>query len=655
MRVEISLLGGFVVRVDGEPVPADRWRRRQAAALVKILALAPGARLHRDRVVDALWPEADPDAALPRLHKAAHFARQALGSTTAVALRDEQVALFPGADVEVDVTTFDAEAEAGRCAAAIARYAGELLPDDLNEPWSEEPRARLHARFVRLLRRCGRWQDLLDLDPADEQAHVELLRAAVAAGDRSTALRRYDEMAHGLRDGLGLSPGAEAVALRDQVLAGPVPASESPARAPYRPDVAGSLLERDDELATLTRTARSVLRTGRGAVVLVTGEAGSGKSALTRAFLDGLGDDLVVAVGGCDDLLAPRGLAPFLDMAATLPELADALSTERDVFPELLRFVAARPTVLVVEDVHWADDATLDAIRFLSRRIAGLPAVLLLTYRPEDVDATHPLRGILGGLGGASTRRLELAPLSVGAVRTLAGVDEAEAAEIHRVTRGNPFFVTEVLDAGGESVPATVRDAVLARVGRLPPAARRLTERLAVVPSRAERWLAEALAGDEPEALVLAERSGVIGGGPQHLAFRHELARQAIETLADRRRAGPRQPRGARRPARPAGPGAVPHRPPRRAGGASGPHDAVRAGGRRRRPARRRAPAGRGDVACRPGARRPARTRGARGGVDPPRVLAVRGQRVRRRAARRRGRRTRSPKVWPTRHCSPTR
>ena len=283
----------------------------------------------------------------------------------------------------------------------------------------------------------------------------------------------------------------------------------------------------------LLRTAHAVTRTGRGAVVLVTGEAGSGKSSVTRAFLDRVEGQLLVAAGGCDDLLAPRGLAPFRDMAEALPDLARALSAEGqpdDVFPALLRFVAARPTVLVVEDVHWADDVTLDAIRYLSRRIAGVPAILLLTFRPEDVGATHPLRGILGGLGSSSVRRLELAPLSVDAVRRLGGLDDGEAAEIHRVTHGNPFFVTEVLDAGVDAIPPTVRDAVLARVGRLPPAARRLVQWLAVVPSRAELWLAEALAGEDPDALAEAERSGVVSAGTDHVAFRHELARRAIET-----------------------------------------------------------------------------------------------------------------------------
>jgi DNA-binding SARP family transcriptional activator/tetratricopeptide (TPR) repeat protein len=545
VRVEIGLLRGFSVSVDGSAVPADSWRRRQAAALVKVLALAPGARLHRDRVVDALWPELDIDTALPRLHKAAHFARQAMRSRDAVVLKDELVALFPSDTVDVDVAAFEAAADAAlkaapassdECAAAASLYRGDLLPDDLNEQWSEEPRRRLRARWEQLLRGAGRWRDLLEVDPTDEQAHVELLREAVLAGDRAGALRRYDEMTHVLATELGVAPSPEATALRERIVS-PQPSSAHPqasdaawARTRSMPEE--TLVERDDELAALVRTARSVVRTGRGSVVVISGEAGSGKSSLVRAFVGQLDDSVAVAVGGCDDLLAPRSLGPFRDLADSIPEVASALasgSQPEDILPALFRLLAARPTVLVLEDVHWADDATLDAIRYLSRRIAGVAAILLLTLRDEEADATHPVRRILGGLGSSSTRRIELGPLSVEAVRRLSGVDDAEALEIHRVTRGNPFFVTEVLAAGGDDVPATVRDAVLARVGRLQPKARRLAERLAVIPSRAERWLAEALADDEPGTVAQAERSGVIGGGAEYVGFRHELARRVVE------------------------------------------------------------------------------------------------------------------------------
>src|SRR6185436_3104562 len=115
----------------------------------------------------------------------------------------------------------------------------------------------------------------------------------------------------------------------------------------------------------------------------------------------------------------------------------------------------------------WADDATLDAIRFLARRFPAIPAVLVLTFRETGVDAGHPLRQLLGSLAGSAVRRVTLPPLSVEAVRRLGATSTREAVEIHRVTQGNPFFVTEVLAAGETDVPPTVRDAVLARLGRL--------------------------------------------------------------------------------------------------------------------------------------------------------------------------------------------
>ncbi|RZU15739.1 DNA-binding SARP family transcriptional activator [Kribbella rubisoli] len=449
----MQLLGGFVVLVNGAPITADRWTRRGAAALVKLLALSPDGRLHRDRVVDALWPELTVDVALPRLHKAAHYARGVLGDRDAVVLKGEVIALFPGARLDVDATTFEAAAEDAlavespdSCAEAL-KLAGELLPDDLSEPWLEEPRERLRLRVLRLLRGAGRWEDLLALDPANEEAHVELLRESVLAGDRTNGLRRYARMERVLHTELGLAPGPEAVVLRDRLLAvdpGPQP---PPVAAPPRDSGRTHLVERDAELAQLGTACELAVDEGRGVVVLVSGEAGAGKSALVRAFLDQLDPAIRVAVGGCDDLLAPRSLGPFRDMAENDAELAAALSGDRPA--ALLRVFSERSSVVVVEDIHWADDATLDAIRFLARRFPGIPAVLVLTFRDTGIDAGHPLRQLLGSLTGTSVRRVLLPPLTVDAVRRLGAVAPGEAVEIHRVTQGNPFFVTEVLAGGG--------------------------------------------------------------------------------------------------------------------------------------------------------------------------------------------------------------
>jgi DNA-binding SARP family transcriptional activator/tetratricopeptide (TPR) repeat protein len=542
--VQVRLLGGFAVDVGGRSIPAEAWSRRHAAALVKLLALAPEARLHRDRVVDVLWPDVTMDAALPRLHKAAHFARRALGDSDAVVLKGEVVALFPGATLEVDAIAFEAAADAALAAtptspetcAELLGLAGELLPDDLGEPCFDEPRERLRRRTITLLRRAQRWEDLLRLDPIDEEAHVELLRESVRRRDRAEGLRRFARMEQVLASELGISPPPEALVLRERLLIAGLqersrPASGTDDAVPAR--VEGPiLLEREDDLNEMEAAVRAAVDEGHGVVILVAGEAGAGKSALVRGFLDRLGSDVAVYLGGCDDLLAPRSLGPFRDMADEHPQLLPVLALDQldDALREILRVFGAQPSVIVLEDVHWADDATLDAIRFLARRVPGIPGALVLTFRDSGVHDEQPLRRLLGSLAGSQIRRVVLAPLTVDAVRRLGSASHEGAREIHRVTQGNPFFVTEVLAAGGDGVPPTVRDAVLARLAGLPASVRTLLERLSVVPTRAERRLAETLAEGHPAAVLAAERSGMLLGGEATVSFRHELARQAIET-----------------------------------------------------------------------------------------------------------------------------
>ena len=161
--MEIRLLGRFDVRVDGREIPPSAWSRRQAASLVKLLALAPRRQLHREQVMDALWPDVPVDEATPRLHKAAHFARRVLGPES-VALRNETVMLFPDAPVSVDTIRFQELAQdaldAGDAAAAAAAaelYGGPLLPEDRYESWAEPTRDRLQLLHLRLLRQAHRW------------------------------------------------------------------------------------------------------------------------------------------------------------------------------------------------------------------------------------------------------------------------------------------------------------------------------------------------------------------------------------------------------------------------------------------------------------------------------------------------------------------
>jgi DNA-binding SARP family transcriptional activator len=213
-QVEINVMGGFRVAVDGVLSPGAGWARRTASALVKILALAPGHCLHREKMMDLLWPDDPPTQSAPRLHKAAYFARRAAGRDDAVVLRDDVVSLFPGAEITVDAIQFERLAriavgqkdpEAAR--QALAWYDGELLPGDRYEDWVIDRRELLHLRRLDVLRVAAEWRELAELDPSDEEAHVRLMRQHIGAGDGAAAIRQYEHLERVLERDLGVAPG----------------------------------------------------------------------------------------------------------------------------------------------------------------------------------------------------------------------------------------------------------------------------------------------------------------------------------------------------------------------------------------------------------------------------------------------------------------
>src|SRR5919202_2432682 len=210
--LEIRLLGGFEVRVDGEPVPAAAWTHGRAKDLVKLLALMPGHRLPRDRVVDELWPHLEVDAGLANLHKAAHHGRRALGDPAAIVLRGGQVRLAPEARVETDVERFETSGDPDL-------YAGELLPEDRYADWAAQRRSTLRSRYLDSLRASGRWEELAEEEPADEFAQRAVMRARLAAGARPGALRAFEELSAALMS-LGLQPGVETLALHARIAGG---------------------------------------------------------------------------------------------------------------------------------------------------------------------------------------------------------------------------------------------------------------------------------------------------------------------------------------------------------------------------------------------------------------------------------------------------
>jgi DNA-binding CsgD family transcriptional regulator len=299
-----------------------------------------------------------------------------------------------------------------------------------------------------------------------------------------------------------------------------------------------SLLERDAPIATLDQLLAGVRASAEGHLVLVGGEAGVGKTALLRRFCEAQPESVRVLRGACEPLRTPRPLGPFLDIAeATSTELTQLVESARpyEVAAAVLRELRTRRlTVLVIEDVHWADEATLDVLTLLAGRLASVPALVLASYRDDELGRADQLRVLLGELV-RRPGRLKLEPLSPTAVAELA--DGVEADELYRRTGGNPFFVTEVLAAGGEQMPETVRDAVLARAGRLSAPARTLLEAVAIVPGQVELWLLESVAGELMSRLDECVRSGVLDAGRAHVGFRHELARLAVEAAVspDRR------------------------------------------------------------------------------------------------------------------------
>ena len=298
------------------------------------------------------------------------------------------------------------------------------------------------------------------------------------------------------------------------------------------------LLERERELETLQRLASRV-SSGAGGMALVLGEAGIGKSSLLQTFAAPLRDRFLVLQGACEDLSTPRVLGPFRDFAhelgADVVSAIDNTASPDLLMPMLLGQLAAqpRPVLVICEDLHWADQATLDLLKYLARRIAGQRIMLLASVRNDELPPDHAFWRWAGDLPSASTQRIVLPPLSPQAVATLARDAPCDPAELYRVTAGNPFFLSELLtdcDATPGHLPASVRDAVWARMSRLNAQERTVLELVSVSPVALEEWLLEAVLGEDGhDAIDGSVDSGLLQrASPGHLSFRHELARQAV-------------------------------------------------------------------------------------------------------------------------------
>lgn len=290
-----------------------------------------------------------------------------------------------------------------------------------------------------------------------------------------------------------------------------------------------NLIERQTSLSQLNRAWNDF-----GRLVFIAGEAGIGKTTLLQHFVHSQIENARLLWGACEALFTPRPLGPLHDFApqtaGELPHLLQDEQTNRPlIFSTLLKELQAEPTIAVVEDAHWADEATLDLLKFLGRRIHLTQSLLLVTYRDDELTSRHPLRILLGDLAtSAAVGRIALAPLTVAGVGQLIGNQDVDARSLHQLTNGNPFYVTEVLATEQEEIPPTVRDAVLARAARLSPSGRAVLDATAVIGPRIEPWLLSEVTRAEAQAVDESLSLGILQPQGDLFVFRHELARQVI-------------------------------------------------------------------------------------------------------------------------------
>ncbi|WP_035615054.1 ATP-binding protein [Hyphomonas johnsonii] len=297
------------------------------------------------------------------------------------------------------------------------------------------------------------------------------------------------------------------------------------------------LIERASELKTLQGLLETA-RLGRGSVVLLTGEAGIGKTSLVEAFAADVHNCAQIASGMCDALFTPRPLGPVLEIAASLggecAELASMRSGADRLFPAILSAASSpdRPGVVIIEDIHWADFGTLDFLRFLGRRISALSIVLVATYRDDEIDQAHPLHQVLGDLPSKSVHHITLKPLSFDGIAQLNHSKKFSTDEILSVSGGNPFFVTELLASQGNEItvaPRSVREVVNGRLNRITAPERSFLETASLIPVPIDLTLLDGLFEEPVDILA----KGCIGhgllkqDGDGLIRFRHELARLA--------------------------------------------------------------------------------------------------------------------------------
>ncbi|MBL9045919.1 MAG: AAA family ATPase [Tabrizicola sp.] len=293
------------------------------------------------------------------------------------------------------------------------------------------------------------------------------------------------------------------------------------------------LQERENQLLAM-QEALAETRKGSGRCLAILGEAGIGKTSLLRAFLADLPAEIRILRGACEDLTVAEPLGPLRDLAREAGwQIEDLMAGGRiAAFSQILAQIEAsdQPTVIVVEDLHWADDGTVDFLKYLARRLEGRRILMIVTARGEDAQGRINTRQMVAGVPPDALVRIELKPLSLAAIQALSAGSGLDAQGIWQVTGGNPFYVSEVTKFGLATIPLSVEDAVLARLDAVPPAARTLARAVSVFPRRAEiDILRQLVPADLDQAMDDCLQTGLLEEQGTHLSFRHEIARLTVE------------------------------------------------------------------------------------------------------------------------------
>jgi predicted ATPase/DNA-binding SARP family transcriptional activator len=471
VSIEVSLLGGFAVTVDGEPLPERTWRLRKARTLVKLLALAPRRTLHRGQVIDRLWPEHEPRRAANNLDQAVYAARRALGAE-AIAVHDELLTLTPACAVDVDA--FEDAAAAARAAgtseafaAAVGVFTGDLLPEDRYEAWTEPRRSLLREQFAALAlelaerrEREGRIGDamacaqrVLHDDPLHEPAHRFLMACYARAGRRQDALSQFERLRDQLRRQLEAEPDAVTRALYRRLLATSGAESPSPHTLPAQ---LTSFLGREHEL----RDVGELLSSKR--MITLAGAGGAGKTRLAIAAAESTADRFP---GGTWFVDLGRLTDPALVAEEAATVVGIQVPAQRSSADALAQHLATRTALIVLDTCEHVIDACALLVEELLRRCPRL--TILATSR-------EPLR-----CGGEHIWRVPgLAPE---AAAELFAARAGEADPRFAVTEANLRDVAEAC-ARLDGMPLGIELAA-ARIGVLSPAqiASRLRESLDVL------------------------------------------------------------------------------------------------------------------------------------------------------------------------------